>query len=439
MVSVPPETTTTYGKKTTPYDKKKMDKAYGCCPKPPAGSVTLDEAKYNELLHTAIAKDAGKPPDCEEGEICCKTYTERIVVPKMTEVRVPIEREVMKPGYKKTCVKGTRLVPKQKWRTVDEKHIEVKEEVCRGTRTVWKPFEEEYCEVIKKPVEVIKTRYVPYTEFCEEEVDVEVEVPCDRVQLECGHRIDKKLTSQVVEVEKQEYFKLVPTRIERPVAYHQRIVGPIKDLGVMEVGKDMYDEEQCAYVPAKPATGYQAPVYDETAYGMPAEEIDGDAPPAPVELEYKHIDAASFTSSSRPATREQRRVLTGHGNRPVSRGGISQLGELPQRPVSRQGSFDRPVSRSAHRDRPPTGALFQGPNGQVMMQPSYGQQGRMHASLEGLMAPQQARLKTPYTQGAPAARPPSSQRGSQRMVVDARPISAGSGSRLGRTFGNGHF
>lgn len=418
-----------------------------CCPKPDKTMAPLDPAKYNDYLHKAIAKDACKPPVCETGDVVCKTYKERIVVPCEEEVRVPVEREVMRPGFRKQTIKGHRLVPKQKWKPVEEKHIEVKEEICRGTRTVWKPFEEEYCEVIKKPVEVCKTRYVPYTEYCQEEVDVEVEVPCDQLQLQCGHRMDKKLKSKIVEVEKQEYFKMVPTRIDCPPKYNYKELGEMKDLGVVEVGKDIYGDcpEHYKKHGGKPdytehgGTVYGGPAEAPTYTTPPIEEDYSAAPGPEPEMVYKHLDAMSFTSSShgRPPTRTERRPVSQYSNRPPT--GMT-MGVPP--PMSRGGSFERPSSRGGLassrgggqdiRDRPPTGALFMGPGGKVMTQPKAGMDGRMNVALAAMAQPQQARLKTPYTNGAASGRMltgyrPPSQAGSQRLVLDnGRP---GSGSR----------
>ena len=64
--------------------------------------------------------------------------------------------------------------------------------------------------------------------------------------------------SQVVEVEKQEYYKLVPTRVGAGEV-HKRVIGEKKELGVIEVGDDVYDETQCELAPAPPVPPAEVP------------------------------------------------------------------------------------------------------------------------------------------------------------------------------------
>jgi len=230
----------------------------------------ISEKDYQDLVNRAISMNVEDCQNPKEGKTFTRTCKEYVVLPDEHETRVKVTREVMQPGYKTEKVKGTRLVPTQKWKPVDETTIEVKETIEKKKRTVWKPVEEEYYEIVKKPEEVTKTRYVPYTDYCEEEVEMVVEVPHDKLCQQHGTRIDRTLGSKLVEIEKEETYKLVPTLTDDPVVIRRtEVTDHGLDYGKCEIGKEMYEEEYTECV--VPGTGTK-------------------------EIDYHHVDA--FTSGA---------------------------------------------------------------------------------------------------------------------------------------------
>jgi len=203
----------------------------------------ISQKDYQNLVNQAISMNVEDCQNPKEGKTFTRTCKEYVVLPDEKETRTKVTREVMKAGYKQEKIKGHRLVPQQKWKPVEETCIEVKETIEKKTRTVWKPVEEEYYEIVKKPEEVTKTRYVPYTDYCEEEVEMTVEVPADKLCVQHGVRVDKHLGSKLVEIEKEETYKLVPTLTDDPVVIRQKEVEQSGlDYGTCEIGKEEYDE-----------------------------------------------------------------------------------------------------------------------------------------------------------------------------------------------------
>jgi len=321
------------------------------------GPGKLSPDQYKALVAKAIQMDLDECTPPMEGEKFSQKCKEYIVVPKVSECSVPITREIMKPGFKTHTIKGTRLVPQHKTRTETENVIEVKEEIVKCKRIVWKPCEEEYYETIKKPVECTRTKTVPYTEYCEEEVEMTVEVPCDTLVYEKGSRIDKKLTSEVIEVEKEMKYKMVPTLCDDGEVITTKAGGMGRDFGRIEVGHEVYDGCEMPY-PAPAGT-------KEYATGLVI----------PEELETDYPEVNAFVSSERPGT--QRSQLSTSGGR------LSTAG----RPKTGQS-----VHLGQAYSRPPTGALIQDPrSGKMMQVPS----GGVHPSVAALMMPSQNRLQTP--------------------------------------------
>lgn len=144
---------------------------------------------------------------------------------------------------KKKIVKGKELVPVQKFQEVQETHIEVKEELVKGVRTVWKKVEEPYEKIVKRPVPVTKTVRVPYTDYEEKEVEMVVEVPCDTMEEKEGYRMDTTIKMQPVEVEQDEVYELIPHLVSR---------GEVKikpgdhaqDLGCVSIGRECFPSDQ---------------------------------------------------------------------------------------------------------------------------------------------------------------------------------------------------
>lgn len=312
----------------------------------------ISEKDYQDLVNRAISMNVEDCQNPDGGGTFTRKCKEYVVLPDEHETKVKVTREVMQPGYKTEKVKGSRLVPTQKWKPVEETCIEVKEIIEKKKRTVWKPVEEEYYEIVKKPEEVTKTRYVPYTDYCEEEIEMVVEVPQDKLTIQHGHRIDKTLGSKLVEIEKEETYKLVPTLTDDPVVIRRtEVTDHGLDYGTCEIGKEQYGEE-----------------YTEISAGTK-------------EIDYHHVDA--FTSGAGSSNE--------HVNRPPT-GALFEdpkTGKLMRQPSSKQRAA--PPSR----DGPPRSA------------------GPVNPAIAAMLAPTQDRLRTPSGHGNSASRRPGTN-GSRR-------------------------
>jgi len=140
-----------------------------------------------------------------------------------TKMHVPIEEEVKVPVFRKEAVQGTttkvitgqKLIPVKKYREVEEKVVEMKEEVIKGYRTEWREVKVPYTEVVKKPVVKTVMKKVPYTDYEVQEVKKTVTVPTEEIKVKKGYRIDKHIGTKVVETEHEEVYEMQPVLVKR--------------------------------------------------------------------------------------------------------------------------------------------------------------------------------------------------------------------------------
>jgi hypothetical protein len=99
-------------------------------------------------------------------------------------------------------VKGTKLVPVTKYKEVEETILDVQEEIVNG-------------HTEKRAAPVTRLRKIPYQDFEEQVVEVEVEVPADEVVTRTGYREDKHVVSKLVEVEEELVYEMRPVLVKK--------------------------------------------------------------------------------------------------------------------------------------------------------------------------------------------------------------------------------
>mmetsp|Transcript_82352 Transcript_82352/g.233311 ORF Transcript_82352/g.233311 Transcript_82352/m.233311 type:complete len:275 (+) Transcript_82352:79-903(+) len=210
-------------------------------------AVPISQKEHDKLLKSAMRvehKAVDLPPP--QGRHTHKRVT-KVEVPHEETVRVPITTAEAKHGTEKRVIKGTKLVPVQKFKEVEETSVQIKEEVVKGYRTVWKQVREPYEEIIKKPVTVTKIKKVPYTDYETKQVEVVVDVPCDRVNVKKGFRMDKKMSTKMVEVEQDEHYEMRPVLVGKgePRMRHNGTAHLGQTLGSLPKGyfRDGHDDE----------------------------------------------------------------------------------------------------------------------------------------------------------------------------------------------------
>merc|ERR1711879_233246 len=129
-----------------------------------------------------------------------KTTKKKLIVPVEEEIKVPIYRKEASRKKEKVVVKGTKLVPVTKYKEVEETVLDVQEEMVNGHKE-------------KRAVPVTRVRKIPYQEFEEKVVEVEVEVPADEVVTRKGFRVDTHVVSKVVEVEEDLIYEMRPVLV----------------------------------------------------------------------------------------------------------------------------------------------------------------------------------------------------------------------------------
>eukprot|EP00443_Scrippsiella_acuminata_P009256 CAMPEP_0115289624 /NCGR_PEP_ID=MMETSP0270-20121206/63609_1 /TAXON_ID=71861 /ORGANISM="Scrippsiella trochoidea, Strain CCMP3099" /LENGTH=264 /DNA_ID=CAMNT_0002706817 /DNA_START=78 /DNA_END=872 /DNA_ORIENTATION=- len=130
------------------------------------------------------------------------TVKKHALVPVEETVKVPVVRKEVKRYKEKQVVKAQRLVPVQKFKEVTETTMEVRREMVNGRPE-------------KRAVPVTKTRMQPYTDYVEEEYDVVVQVPKEEVVTRTGYRMDKHVTSKLMEIEEDHVYELRPVLVEK--------------------------------------------------------------------------------------------------------------------------------------------------------------------------------------------------------------------------------
>jgi len=170
-----------------------------------------------------------------------------IEVPYTETVQVPVHSKVHTKGTEEKVVTGRQLVPVQKYKDVKETVVEYKEETIRGVKEVWVKKEVPYEKVIRKPVEVVKTRRVPYTDYEEKQVQMKVKVPCDKLEVKTGFREDKVTKTRLVEVEQDLHLHHGPVVVREGTPRMRSLPGG-RHHGVTERGRDVYKEDGPRYL-----------------------------------------------------------------------------------------------------------------------------------------------------------------------------------------------
>lgn len=165
-------------------------------------SAEEDRRLMDKAVHTKH-KDYGKLFDqATLQQQHLKTAKKRIIVPVEEDIKVPVYKKVANRGTKKVVVQGTKLVPVTKYKEVEETVLQVQHEHENGHQE-------------KRAVPVTRVRRIPYQEFEEKVVDVEVEVPADEVVTRKGFRVDKHVVSKVVEVEEDLVYEMRPVLVHK--------------------------------------------------------------------------------------------------------------------------------------------------------------------------------------------------------------------------------
>lgn len=159
-------------------DRRLMDK-----------SVHTQHKDYNKFLDTVARR-----------EVHTKTMKKKVIVPVEEEVKVPVYRKEASRKKEKVVVKGTKLVPVTKYKEVEETVLEVQQEMVNG-------------HAEKRAVPITRIRQIPYQDFEEKVVEVEVEVPAEEVVTRKGFRVDKHVVSKVVEVEEDLIYEMRPVLV----------------------------------------------------------------------------------------------------------------------------------------------------------------------------------------------------------------------------------
>lgn len=172
-----------------------------------AGPQTITEKEYEQ-----IAKRGYKVAD-DDGlaGLVTKHVNEKYQLPYVEDVREPIVKKIPHRTTEKKVVKGTELVPVQKYRDVIETTIEYKKEKVKDFRTVWKPVKEEYEREVERPIEKRKVTKVPYTDYEEKPVERIVEVPVAYVEeQQTGTQSYKRAGTKLVELRGEEKYRFGP-------------------------------------------------------------------------------------------------------------------------------------------------------------------------------------------------------------------------------------
>lgn len=169
-------------------------------------SSKLNDMQDQELMNIAVHtqhKDYAKLLDTVgKKELHTKVMKKKVIVPVEETVQVPVYRKEAKHKTEKVVVKGSKLIPVTKYKEVEETVLDVQEEMVNG-------------RIEKRAVPVTRVRQIPYRDFEEREVDVEVEVPKDEIVQRKGFRMDKHVVSKVVEVEEDLVYEMRPVLVKK--------------------------------------------------------------------------------------------------------------------------------------------------------------------------------------------------------------------------------
>lgn len=179
---------------------------------PTESGSTLSHDQYEQLMRKAVWADkSGKPPTpAVQSGLITRPVVQQVKVPVVEDVRVPVSKWTTQTSYEDRTVQTKTLKPVTRHKQIEETVVEVQEAQERRTRMVWKLVPEEYYETVKKPVTLSRTREVPYTDFEECVEEKVVQVPVETKVQQHGYRIDQRLGSRLVELERDEVYEVRP-------------------------------------------------------------------------------------------------------------------------------------------------------------------------------------------------------------------------------------
>ena len=242
-----------YGHRPTSAQHRKLQ-AFGH--QIPDSFTAISESQYRDLLSHSLRVDAhDHQASPSAGQMVRQKVIKHVEVPVIHEHTVPVERDVVNRTTRKQKIKGSRMVERHAHKEVTEMQVEVQEEEVEGTRMVWKLVPEPCTHVVKKPVLVPKTRQVPYTYYEPEEVEYEVEVPCEVVHRQQGHRVDQVLGAKTVAVEQEELYELRPHYVGTGPIRIKGEQAPHELLAHTRVGEEVYGQVLSDTLPSQAQHG----------------------------------------------------------------------------------------------------------------------------------------------------------------------------------------
>jgi len=208
------------------------------------GYVKLTTQEYDDLMANAVrasGQQGGVNPDAlPRGESFVADVVKVVEVPVIEDVRVGVTGFGVEKGMTKKTVKTKQMVPVERYKEVEETAIETQEEVVTDTRMVWKQVPEEYSYVVKKPVPVTRKKMVPFTDYEEREVEMEVDVPTDKKVEVDGYRIDQRLKGKRYEVKQKEVYEMRPVRVGVEGDMRVKDLSGGESFGTTKVGAEVF-------------------------------------------------------------------------------------------------------------------------------------------------------------------------------------------------------
>jgi len=207
------------------------------------GYIKMTKEEYDRLVNSAVRvtgmnKDGSLPSD--RGRTLTREVTKVVEVPVVEEVKTAVKGYGVEKGTGRKLVTVKKMVPTTKYKEVDETSVEIKEQVKKGKHMVWRQVEEDYEYTVKVPQTVTKKTQVPYTDYEEKWVEVEVDVPIEQKVEKDGYRIDRVAKGKLMEVKQQELFEMRPHRIGYGDIEVKDLNQPGSTFGVTQVGSEVF-------------------------------------------------------------------------------------------------------------------------------------------------------------------------------------------------------
>jgi len=210
----------------------------------PDGFRRISHEQHEDLLRTACSVQEHEDPLATVGPGQKKLTKKKVIeVPYTETVQVPVHSKVHSKGMEERVVTGVELVPVQRFKDVKETVTEYKEERVKGVKEVWVKKEVPYEKVVRKPVQVVRTKRVPYTDYEEKQVHMKVKVPCDKVEVRTGYREDKITKTKLVEVEQDLHLHHGPVVVREGTPRVRELEGSGRHHGVTERGRKVVRDE----------------------------------------------------------------------------------------------------------------------------------------------------------------------------------------------------